>query len=193
MTFALCLQIPNHLRFNRKSDIWTSFLPQLLFLECIFGYLVICILYKWSVDWSAAGATPPSLLNMLIAMFLTPGTVVEGDTRLYPGQGGVQVVLLLVALVCVPWMLCVKPYLQWKELQQVQAQGYINLGHADENNGFAPRQDEELEGEEEGNGRVIAEAEEEHVRSFCPFTSLSTMRARSSCSSRCVYRCNGLT
>ncbi|KAI0315651.1 ATPase V0/A0 complex subunit [Amylostereum chailletii] len=162
MTFALCLQIPNHIRFNRLSDIYTNFIPQFLFLECIFGYLVLCILYKWSVDWSQSSLGPPSLLNMLIAMFLSPGTIVEGDTRLYAGQGMVQVVLLLVALVCVPWMLCVKPYMQWKELQKVQAQGYINLGYADDTNGFAARQDEELEGEEEGNGRAIAEDADEH-------------------------------
>jgi len=59
MTFALCLQIPNHIRFNRRIDIWTNFVPQLLFLESIFGYLVVCILYKWSVDWEKSPTPPP--------------------------------------------------------------------------------------------------------------------------------------
>ncbi|KAG0706523.1 V-type ATPase, V0 complex, 116kDa subunit family [Suillus ampliporus] len=160
MTFALCLQLPNHIKFKRPLDIYANFIPQMIFLQSIFGYLVVCILYKWSIDWSTQLTEPPSLLNMLIAMFLSPGTV-DPQTQLYPGQGFIQVVLLLLALVCVPWMLCTKPYFQWKEMQMIQGQGYVGLGHR---NG-APREstDEVLEIEEEGNGRVIVEEmEEEH-------------------------------
>lgn len=161
MTFALCLQIPNHIRFHRTLDIWTSFIPQLLFLQSIFGYLVVCIIYKWTVDWSQAEAQPPSLLNMLIAMFLSPGTI-PADSHLYSGQGFVQIVLVLVALICVPWMLCVKPYLQYKEMSKIQGQGYQGVGQGD---GPDRANDDVLEGEEEGNGRAIAENadDEEHV------------------------------
>lgn len=159
MTFALCLQVPNHIRFKRPLDIYANFIPQMIFLQSIFGYLVVCILYKWSIDWSKASTQPPSLLNMLIAMFLSPGSV-DPESQLYPGQGFVQVVLLLLAAVCVPWMLCMKPYFLWKEMQQIQGQGYVGLGHHD-----GPREssDEVLEIEEEGNGRVIVEEMEEHV------------------------------
>ncbi|KAH7928179.1 V0/A0 complex, 116-kDa subunit of ATPase [Leucogyrophana mollusca] len=158
MTFALCLQLPNHFKFKRPLDIYANFLPQMIFLQSIFGYLVVCILYKWSIDWSQRSTEPPSLLNMLIAMVLSPGTI-DPQTQLYPGQGFVQVVLVLLALVCVPWMLCMKPYFQWKELQKIQGQGYVGLGHHD----GAPREsaDEVLEIEEEGNGRVIVEENEE--------------------------------
>ncbi|KAK2460661.1 hypothetical protein APHAL10511_007131 [Amanita phalloides] len=154
MTFALCLQVPNHLKFKRRVDIYANFIPQMIFLQSIFGYLVVCILYKWSVDWSNAKSQPPSLLNMLIAMFLQPG-IVDSATRLYPGQGFVQAVLLLMAGVCVPWMLVTKPYIVWKETKKIQGQGYIGL-QGDE----APRDssDDVLEGEEEGNGRVIMES-----------------------------------
>ncbi|KAG1748842.1 V-type ATPase, V0 complex, 116kDa subunit family [Suillus paluster] len=160
MTFALCLQLPNHIKFKRPLDIYANFVPQMIFLQSIFGYLVVCILYKWSIDWSTRSTEPPSLLNMLIAMFLSPGTV-DPQTQLYPGQGFIQVVLLLLALVCVPWMLCTKPYFQWKEMQQIQGQGYVGLGHR--NGGPRESTDEVLEIEEEGNGRVIVEEmEEEH-------------------------------
>ena len=157
MTFALCLQLPNHLRFKRPVDIYANFIPQIIFLMSIFGYLVVCILYKWSIDWSQTDAVPPSLLTMLISMFLSPGTVEE---PLYPGQAVVQVVLLLLAAICVPWLLITKPYLAWKEMQRIHAQGYVGLNH----DGPRDDTDEILEGEEEGNGRAIAEdAEEEHV------------------------------
>ncbi|CCM05773.1 uncharacterized protein FIBRA_08006 [Fibroporia radiculosa] len=159
MTFAICLQVPNHLRFKRHSDIWTNFVPQILFLQSIFGYLVVCIIYKWTVDWDTSPTGPPSLLNMLIGMFLSPGKV-DPDTQLYRGQSMVQTILLLIAFVCVPWLLVAKPYLEWKEMKKIQHQGYIGLGTED---GPRPTTDTELEGEEEGNGRAIAEAmDEEH-------------------------------
>lgn len=159
MTFALCLQLPNHIHFKRPLDIYANFIPQMVFLQSIFGYLVVCIIYKWAVDWSKSATSPPSLLNMLIAMFLSPGTVDPGE-QLYPGQSLVQVVLVLLAVICVPWMLCTKPYFQWKEMKKIQGQGYIGIGP----DGGHRDSDELLEGEEEGNGRAVAEdVDEEHV------------------------------
>ena len=69
-----------------------------------------------------------------------------------------QVVLLILAFVCVPWLLIMKPYVLWKEMNRIQGQGYMGVVDT-------ARDDEALEGEEEGNGRAIVEdAEEEHVR-----------------------------
>jgi V-type H+-transporting ATPase subunit a len=129
----------------------------MIFLQSIFGYLVICIIYKWSIDWSTVSTEPPSLLNMLINMFLSPGKVAP-ESQLYPGQAFVQVVLLLLAGICVPWLLITKPYIAWKEMTRIQGQGYTGLVDT-------ARDDEALEGEEEGNGRAIVEdADEQHVR-----------------------------
>lgn len=126
MSFATCLNVPNFIFFKRKQNIIAEFLPQILFMWCIFGYLIICVIYKWSIDWSQSSTTPPGLLNMLIYMFLSPGTIPDGSW-LYPGQGFVQTVLILVAFLCVPWMLAMKPYLLYKEHQKVQGQGYVGL------------------------------------------------------------------
>jgi len=150
MTFALCLQLPNHLHFRRPVDIWTGFVPQMIFLQSIFGYLVVCIIYKWIVDWTTMPMGPPSLLNMLIDMFLKPGTV---EQKLYAGQGLVQTVLVLLAVVCVPWMLCVKPYLEWREMKKIHQQGYVGI----EEHATRESTDEAMEGEEEGNGHAMTE------------------------------------
>ncbi|GAA5812459.1 hypothetical protein MFLAVUS_005915 [Mucor flavus] len=116
MSFAIFLNVFNHVYYKKRMFIWLEFLPQILFMESVFGYLIFCIMYKWSVNWwelDAAGNhihnSPPNLLNMLIYMFLTPGKVDPQD-QLYPGQGTIQLVLILIALVCVPWMWFAKPY-----------------------------------------------------------------------------------
>ena len=137
MTFAMCLNVPNHLHFGHASFIWAELLPQMLFMQSLFGYLVVTIIYKWSIDWYATDAagnalhnSPPGLLNMLIYMFLSPGRIAPG-TQLYTGQAQVQTLLLLIAIVCVPWMLLAKPYILYRENQAKAAQGYLPVGRDD--------------------------------------------------------------
>jgi V-type H+-transporting ATPase subunit a len=130
MSFAICLNVFNHIHYKTKAFVWLEFLPQILFMESIFGYLIFCIMYKWSIHWWALDDqghhiynAPPNLLNMLIYMFLTPGKVNPQD-QLYPGQGKVQLVLIIVAVICVPWMWFAKPY--YLKMQH-EKQGTIRL------------------------------------------------------------------
>jgi V-type H+-transporting ATPase subunit a len=116
----------NYKTFGSRLDIFANFIPSMIFLLSIFGYLVICILYKWSVDWASLGAAPPSLLNMLIYMFLSPSTI---EAALYPGQRLTQNLLVVIALICVPWLLLAKPlYLRWENNRHVRA-GYQGLSN----------------------------------------------------------------
>jgi V-type H+-transporting ATPase subunit a len=124
MSFAICLNVFNHIYYKRKAFVWLEFLPQILFMESIFGYLIFCIMYKWSVNWWELDAdghhihnAPPNLLNMLIYMFLTPGKV-NPEEQLFNGQGAVQAILLLVAVACVPWMWFAKPFYLKREASQ---------------------------------------------------------------------------
>jgi V-type H+-transporting ATPase subunit a len=127
MTFALCFSAVNARHFKSPIDLWGNFIPGMIFFQAIFGYLAFCIVYKWSINWQEAGRNPPSLLNMLIQMFLSPGTVNEGE-QLYSGQAGLQTFLVLIAVVQVPIMLFLKPYyLKWQH-QRTTAQGYRGIG-----------------------------------------------------------------
>ncbi|KAG9296066.1 hypothetical protein G9A89_011918 [Geosiphon pyriformis] len=130
MTFGIVLTVFNYTHFKKTLCIWTDFLPQILFMQSIFGYLVFTIILKWSINWWEVDVkgnrlhnSPPGLLNMLIYMFLQPGKVNPSD-QLYPGQGFIQATLLLLALACVPWMLFAKPFILRQEHNKIRALGY---------------------------------------------------------------------
>lgn len=138
MSFSICLQVPNMIHMGKRTSILTKFVPQLLFLNALFGYLVVLIIYKWGIDWYETDENgevfrnnPPSLLNTLIYMFLKPGNV-DPAQQIYAGQSFVQLCLLALAGICIPWMLCAEPYLIYKERQRTAGQGYSHLTAADE-------------------------------------------------------------
>jgi len=127
MTYSLCLSYINGRHFKSKVDIWGVFVPGMIFFQAIFGYLVFTILFKWCVDWYAIGKSPPGLLNMLIYMFLSPGTIEEGQD-LYRGQATVQVFLVLIAVAQIPILLFLKPFWLRHEHNKARALGYRGIG-----------------------------------------------------------------
>ncbi|KAJ9078883.1 H(+)-transporting V0 sector ATPase subunit a [Entomophthora muscae] len=126
MSFGVILTTFNYRHFNEQYSIYLEFIPQILFMLCIFGYLCFTIIYKWVIDWATRSNPPPSLLNMLIDMFLSPGNV-QKENILFPGQAGLQLFLLMVALAAVPVMLFGKPMYLRHLHQQREAEGYSSL------------------------------------------------------------------
>lgn len=173
MTYSLCFSYINARHFKKPVDIYGNFIPGMIFFQAIFGYLVMCIIYKWTVNWPAIGKQPPGLLNMLIYMFLQPGTL---DEQLYPGQAGVQVFLLLLALVQVPVLLFLKPFwLRW-EHNQARAKGYRGLGETsrisaldgddEEDNGHAIDGRPSINSDDEGVAMLTQNIDEEGHEEF---------------------------
>jgi len=116
-----------------------QFIPQLIFLNSLFGYLSLLVIVKWCTGSQA------DLYHVMIYMFLSP-TDDLGENQLFPGQRLLQVclypamlycaidksgkhhllilpsyqlVLLALALIAVPWMLFPKPFLLKKQHEEV--------------------------------------------------------------------------
>ncbi|XP_034452353.1 V-type proton ATPase 116 kDa subunit a-like [Hippoglossus hippoglossus] len=111
MSFGIILSTYNHLHFRKKHNLYLVFLPELLFLLCLFGYLVFMIFYKWLVFSAKDSREAPSILIHFINMFLMQGDTVS---PLYPGQAGLQVFRVVIAVLSVPVLLLGKPiFLYW--------------------------------------------------------------------------------
>ncbi|XP_068166587.1 V-type proton ATPase 116 kDa subunit a isoform X2 [Antennarius striatus] len=84
MSFGVILSTFNHMHFRKKYNLYLVFLPEILFLLCLFGYLVFMILYKWLVFSAEDSRHAPSILIHFINMFLMQG---DATQPLYTGQG----------------------------------------------------------------------------------------------------------
>ncbi|XP_022255089.1 V-type proton ATPase 116 kDa subunit a-like [Limulus polyphemus] len=119
MLFGVLLSFLNHRYFRQPLNIVCEFLPQLIFLLAIFGYLVVLIFVKWVTFDASQSSCASSLLIMLINMFLM--TYPKDPCYLkemYNGQRYIQTGLVIIAVVCIPWMLLTKPFVQlyqWKQ------------------------------------------------------------------------------
>ncbi|KAF5954098.1 hypothetical protein HYC85_006954 [Camellia sinensis] len=110
-------------RFFRNSlDIRHQFMPQMIFLNSLFGYLSILVVIKWCTGSQA------DLYHVMIYMFLSPFEDL-GENQLFWGQKTLQIILLLSALIAVPWMLFPKPFILKKlHSERFQGRTYGMLG-----------------------------------------------------------------
>ncbi|XP_041499930.1 V-type proton ATPase 116 kDa subunit a1 isoform X3 [Microtus oregoni] len=122
MLFGVSLSLFNHIYFKKPLNIYFGFIPEVIFMTSLFGYLVILIFYKWTAYDVHSSRNAPSLLIHFINMFLFSYPE-SGNAMLYSGQKGIQCFLIVVAMLCVPWMLLFKPlilrhqYLRKKHLE----------------------------------------------------------------------------
>ena len=142
MTLGIFMKSFNAIHFGRMVDLFFEFIPQLFLLMCLFGFMDLLIIVKWLTDWKGKEGKAPSIISIMINMFLNQGKVDEEVALPLIGSASTQqsiwILLLLIALICVPTMLLVKPiYLNWTKSKHVR-QG--SIGHR-----FTQLDDEEEE------------------------------------------------
>lgn len=110
MFFGVCLSLFNHRYFRRPINIYCEFIPGVIFLLSIFGYLVVLVFYKWVNVTAAEANCAPSLLIDFINMFLMKYGGTCSTAMFYKGQEALQKFLVAIAVICIPWMLMIKPF-----------------------------------------------------------------------------------
>ncbi|RDX61434.1 V-type proton ATPase subunit a1, partial [Mucuna pruriens] len=127
MNLGIILSYFNARFFGSSLDIRYQFVPQMIFLNSLFGYLSLLIIVKWCTGSQA------DLYHVMIYMFLSP-TDNLGENQLFWGQRPLQIVLLLLAVIAVPWMLFPKPFILKKlhtERFQGRSYGILNTSEVD--------------------------------------------------------------
>uniref|UniRef100_A0A7N8X076 V-type proton ATPase subunit a n=1 Tax=Mastacembelus armatus TaxID=205130 RepID=A0A7N8X076_9TELE len=133
MLFGLSLSLFNHLYFKKPLNIFLGFIPEIVFMSSLFGYLVLLVFYKWTAYDAYTSKDAPSLLihfiNMCLFNYNDPT-----NKPLYRGQMGIQVLLVLIALACVPCLLIVKTMVLrrqhlWKKHLGTQKFGGVRVGN----------------------------------------------------------------
>jgi len=161
MMLGIFMSLLNFLKTRDVLSIVCEFIPQVIFLGSLFGYLVILVILKWVTP----GATA-DLYHVMIYMFLAPGNADctgEGpggtpgcpENVLFPGQAGLQVFLVLISFVSVPIMLFPKPYIlkqRWEARMQGRAYGRIGDNDNEEDDSAL---DEHSHGGEFDYGEVL--------------------------------------
>ncbi|XP_076900406.1 V-type proton ATPase subunit a3-like [Bidens hawaiensis] len=126
MNLGIILSFFNAIYFKNPVNVWFQFIPQMIFLNGLFGYLSLLIIVKWVTGSQA------DLYHVMIYMFLSP-TDDLGENQLFANQKTVQLVLLLLALIAVPWMLLPKPFiLKAQHNRTHQGQSYMPLEETEE-------------------------------------------------------------
>ncbi|KAJ6708791.1 V-TYPE PROTON ATPASE SUBUNIT A [Salix koriyanagi] len=125
MNLGIIISYFNAKFFGDNINIWYQFVPQIIFLNSLFGYLSLLIIVKWCTGSQA------DLYHVMIYMFLSPTDDLD-DNQLFFGQKFFQILLLLSALAAVPWMLFPKPFLLKKQHEErFQGQSYARLDSSD--------------------------------------------------------------
>ncbi|XP_037950571.1 V-type proton ATPase 116 kDa subunit a1-like [Teleopsis dalmanni] len=131
MLFGYTLSALNYRHFKKKADLYLVFIPQFVFLNCLFTYLCFLIILKWFMygankDPPNNSACAPSILIIFINMILMKSDkeTKEGcDRYMYFGQPVIEILLLLLAYLSIPVLLLGKPlYLvhQKRKLKKIQ-------------------------------------------------------------------------
>ena len=116
--FQMCIGIVlkgiNSLYFGDTLDFIFEFIPQIIFMLSLFGFMIFMIFLKWSIDWTGKLDEAPSLITQMMNIILKVGSV-EGKPLW--GDGSIQLeinrIVLIVACLCIPFLLIPKPILTY--------------------------------------------------------------------------------
>jgi V-type H+-transporting ATPase subunit a len=83
MSLGIIIKGMNAKYFGRELDFYHEFIPQLILLLSLFGFMDFLIIQKWLTDWRGIGLEnkAPSIVNVMIELFLNFGNISDPDSE----------------------------------------------------------------------------------------------------------------
>ncbi|KAK0091270.1 hypothetical protein PV326_003494, partial [Microctonus aethiopoides] len=154
MIFGVCVSVINIMHFKKYASFFLEFLPQLIFLILIFGYLTTLMIVKYFLYSASYKGTKfdsmcaPSVLITFINMMLNtpPDDKSHNDVLptnsteisqthlcepfMFDGQAELQDTFKYLAFICIPILLCGKPlYIYIKRSKAKKSSSQLENGH----------------------------------------------------------------
>merc|ERR1712038_1976664 len=127
MLFGVFLSLGNHKYFGESISIWAEFVPQVIFLLGMFGYLAFLMIIKWWIYYAtndpaalpnSQGCAPSVLITFINMVLFKSEDPLPGCESVYM-MGGfqkyLQYLLVIGSVACIPIMLLVKPLFKRKQ------------------------------------------------------------------------------
>ena len=113
MTLGIILRGLNNLYFGDYYGFFFEFIPQLIFMTLLFGYMIALIFIKWNTDYTGNTENAPSIITILMNLALKNGSV-DGKPvwTSVEKEEWTNKVFFYISLLCIPVILLPKPIIQ---------------------------------------------------------------------------------
>lgn len=88
MALGVCMKAANSIYFKNKMDFFFEFVPQIILLLVLFGYMDLMIICKWCTDFTNRENDAPSVITMMIGIFLNGGAMENGTKAVVGSDKG---------------------------------------------------------------------------------------------------------
>ena len=73
--------------FKNKLDFFFEFIPQIILMFALFGYMDLMIICKWMTDFTGREGLAPSIITNMISMALNGGAIDKGTIAVVGSDG----------------------------------------------------------------------------------------------------------
>jgi V-type H+-transporting ATPase subunit a len=159
MSLGVIMEAFNAIHFNSHIDLIFEFIPRIILLLGLFGYMDLLIIIKWMTDYTGIESQAPSIISTMINIPLK-GAAIEGQAFIsdMATNQTLSLTLLLIAVIMVPIMLLPKPFILISRIHAKHQEEIRMLPHNEPNEKIVEEEDslvyEKLDGEGDDEERL---------------------------------------
>jgi len=119
MTLGIILRGLNNLYFGDYLGFFFEFIPEIIFMLLLFGYMIALIFIKWGTDYSKNTANAPSIITILMNLALKNGSV-DGKPvwSTVKNEEKTNRLFFLISIICIPIILLIKPIVKIYQMKK---------------------------------------------------------------------------